>query len=68
MCLFPMGGGNFGPQIEGTEKAKSLKKTMYIFMIIHIGLSIYLMFCGSAFIFAGIFELLSVLILWCGLS
>jgi hypothetical protein len=68
MCLFPMGGMmNQGAQVEGSPKAKKLKMILYVCIVIHIGLAIFMMFTGDG-IFGGIFELLTCLILYCGLS
>jgi len=59
--MFPM--GSMGPAAPPTRKGKSYQLILYICLLVHVILSIMIMFVG---IFQGFFELISALILWCG--
>ena len=53
---------NMQPVCPPTAAGLAHKKRLYIVLIIHLVLSICLMFVS---VFTGIFELINVLILWC---
>ena len=63
MCLFPGGGMNMQPIVPPTPAALKHKNILYLVMLVHVILAIMLMFMS---VFSGIFELVTVMILWCG--
>ena len=66
MCLFPgMGGMNMQPVVPPTEAGLKHKQRLYILIIVHLILAITYMFVS---ITGGLFELITVLILWCATS
>ncbi|CDW90675.1 UNKNOWN [Stylonychia lemnae] len=65
MCLFPGGGINMQPIVPPTPLGLKLRTRLYIILIVHLVLSICLMFVSPV---NGIYELLSILILWCAAS
>lgn len=56
---------NMQPIVPPTPAATKHKQILYVVMLLHVVLAIMLIFLNG---FNGIFELINVLILWCGTS
>lgn len=67
MCLFPMGGGglNMQPVVPPTPLGVKHRKRLYMIALVHLILSIIFMFINFI---GGLYELMTVLILWCAAS
>ena len=62
MCLFPGSGMSMQPIVPPTDNGLKHKQKLYIIMMIHLVLSITMMFVR---VVDGIYEMISILILWC---